>query len=224
MPVQIHRIRDERLSQKVIQQLLQLIRSGEIAIGGKLPPESALALQLGVSRGILREALTVMETRGFLKRTPREGTTVIRNQEGNLTENLSNQLKKATIFNLLDFREGVECKVVEKVIDKASDEDIEALADLIEKQGLELSSRDYYFHYRLAVLSGNPLFISFIDTYYDLIKEIRDLSLQVQDRSQSVQREHLRIVSALRKRDKAAARRATRGHLDAVAKTIAQRL
>ena len=34
MPVQIHRIRDERLSQKVIQQLLQLIRSGEIAIGG----------------------------------------------------------------------------------------------------------------------------------------------------------------------------------------------
>ncbi len=224
MPVQIHRIRDERLSEKVIQQLLQLIRSGEIAIGGKLPPESALALQLGVSRGILREALTVMETRGFLKRTPREGTTVIRNQEGNLTENLSNQLKKATIFNLLDFREGVECKVVEKVIDKASDEDIEALADLIEKQGLELSSRDYYFHYRLAVLSGNPLFISFIDTYYDLIKEIRDLSLQVQDRSQSVQREHLRIVSALRKRDKAAARRATRGHLDAVAKTIAQRL
>lgn len=224
MPVQIHRIRDERLSEKVIQQLLQLIRSGEIAIGGKLPPESALALQLGVSRGILREALTVMETRGFLKRTPREGTTVIRNQEGNLTENLSNQLKKATIFNLLDFREGVECKVVEKVIDKASDEDIEALADLIEKQGLELSSRDYYFHYRLAVLSGNPLFISFIDTYYDLIKEIRDLSLQVQDRSQSVQREHLRIVSALRKRDKAAARRATRGHLDAVAKTISQRL
>lgn len=224
MPVQIHRIRDERLSEKVIQQLLQLIRSGEIAIGGKLPPESALALQLGVSRGILREALTVMETRGFLKRTPREGTTVIRNQEGNLTENLSNQLKKATIFNLLDFREGVECKVVEKVIDKASDEDIQALEDLIEKQGLELSSRDYYFHYRLAVLSGNPLFISFIDTYYDLIKEIRDLSLQVQDRSQSVQREHLRIVNALRKRDKAAARRATRGHLDAVAKTIAQRL
>ena len=224
MPVQIHRIRDERLSEKVIQQLLQLIRSGEIAVGGKLPPESALALQLGVSRGILREALTVMETRGFLKRTPREGTTVIRNQEGNLTENLSNQLKKATIFNLLDFREGVECKVVEKVIDKASDEDIEALADLIEKQGLELSSRDYYFHYRLAVLSGNPLFISFIDTYYDLIKEIRDLSLQVQDRSQSVQKEHLRIVNALRKRDKAAARRATRGHLDAVAKTIAARL
>jgi len=224
MSVQIHRVRAERLSEKVIQQLLLIIRSGEIAVGDKLLPESALAQQLGVSRGILREALTVMEARGFLKRTPREGTTVIRNQESNLAENLSIQLKKATFLNLLDFRETVECKVVEKVIERASDSDIEALAGLIEKQGLEINSKDYYFHYRLASLSGNPLFVSFIDTYYDLIKQIRNLNLQVQDRSEHIRKEHLRIVDALRKRDKGAARRATKSHLSAVAKLIGTRL
>ena len=224
MSAQIHRIKVERLSEKVIEQLLQIIRSGELAIGDKLLPESALAQQLGVSRGILREALTVMEARGFLKRTPREGTTIIRNQESKLAENLSVQLRKASFLNLLDFRESVECKVVEKVIDNASDSDIEALAELIQKQELEINSKDYYFHYRLASLSGNPLFVSFIDTYYDLIKEIRDINLQVQDRAQHVAKEHIRIVNALRKRDKAAARRATKDHLKAVAMVIEKRL
>ncbi len=224
MPIQISRIKSERLSEKVIHQLLQIIRSGEIAVGEKLLPESVLAQELGVSRGILREALTVMEARGFLKRTPRQGTTVIRNQESNLCENLSLQLKKATFLNLLEFRESIECTVVEKVIDHAGDSDIEALASLIEEQGPALHSRDYYFHYRLAALSGNPLFVSFIDTYYDLIKEIRELSLQVQDRPEQIRKEHLDIVNALRKRDKAAARRATNNHLKAVATVIGKSL
>ena len=224
MAAQIPRIKAERLSEKVIQQLLQIIRSGEIAVGDKLLPESELAQQMGVSRGILREALTVMEVRGFLKRTPREGTTVIRNQESNLAENLSTELKKASYLNLLEFRESVECKIVEKVIEIASDSDIESLADLIEKQGIEINSRDYYFHYRLASLSGNPLFVSFIDTYYDLIKEIRDISLQVQDRPEQVRKEHIVIVNALRKRDKSAARRATKDHLKAVANVIGKRI
>ena len=91
-------------------------------------------------------------------------------------------------------------------------------------EGPEINSKDYYFHYRLASLSGNPLFVSFIDTYYDLIRQIRDLNLQVQDRSEHIRKEHLRIVDALRKRDKAAARRATKSHLSAVAKLIGTRL
>lgn len=220
MSVLFSRVRDERLSEKVVQQLLMHIRSGQVSIGDKLPPESTLAEQLGVSRSILREALTVLEIRGYLRRAPREGTTVIRSQEDNLAEDLTTQLKKATLLDLLEFRETMECKVVEKVIDRASDEEIEALSELLDQEELAVNSKDYYFHYRLASLSGNSLFASFIDTYYELIKELRDISCKVQDRAPCIRREHQRIIKALLRRDKAAARRAVRSHLQAVGRLM----
>lgn len=224
MTFQVERIRDERLSEKAIHQLLMLIRSGQIPVGGKLPAENLLSEQLGISRGILREALTVLEVRGFVRRAPREGTTIIRTQEDNLGEGLAIELKKAAWMDLLDFRETMECKVVELVIQRASDEELEALSSLLEHTDMEESSKDYYFHYRLALLSGNSLFVSFIDTYYGLIKEIRDMSFQVHRRREQIKKEHQRIVLALEKRDKFAARRAVKAHLKAVNKLINEEL
>ncbi len=223
MSIEITRIRDESLSEKVINQLLLIIRSGKIAVGDKLPPESELAAQLGVSRGILREALSVMETLGFLRRVPREGTTVIRIHEDDLAGSLSRQLKKATLMDLLEFRETMERKVVEKVIELATDEEIRELEDHLESKGTQ-ESKDYYFHYRLALLSGNTLFATFIDTYYDLIKEVRDISARTRDRAEQINEEHLRIVSALKNRDKKAAKKAVRDHLNAVGKIIGTKL
>ena len=46
------RIRNDRLSDKAVQQLLQRIRAGELPVGTRLPNEADLADQLGVSRGI----------------------------------------------------------------------------------------------------------------------------------------------------------------------------
>lgn len=222
MAFEIERIRDNRLSEKAIHQLLLFIRSGRIPVGGKLPPESQLAAQLGISRGILREALTVLESRGYVKRTPREGTTVIRSHEDNLAAGLANELKKATLIDLVEFRETMECRVVELVIARAPDEQIEEVASLLEMQDMEAASKDYYFHYRLALLSGNILFASFIETYYGLITEIRDMSLQISRRKDQVRREHLRIVNALRKRDAAAARRAVKSHMRALIRIISE--
>ena len=224
MTVQIERIRETRLSEKAIQQLLLLIRSGKIPVGGKLPPEGTLAEQLGISRGILREALTVLEARGFVKRTPREGTTIIRNQPDNLAEGLAIELKKATMLELLEFRESMECKVVELVIKRASDAELAELMKLLDQQDLTAPSKDYYFHYRLALQSGNSLFASFIDTYYGLIEEIRGLSMKVLHRQERITKEHQRIVSAIQKRSVPAAKRAVRAHLQAVIEMVHEQL
>lgn len=222
MSIRVERIRDERLSEKAAHQLLMLIRSGQISVGDKLPTETQLSEQLGISRGILREALIVLEARGFVKRVPRGGTTVLRTQDDNLAEDLAMQLKKATWMDLLEFRETMECKTVELVIQRASDEEIEELSKLLDNTELKASSIDYYFHYRLALLSKNSLFASFIDTYYGLITEIRDRNLQVHRRNQQMTTEHWRILQALKKRDRAAAKRAVKAHLKAVYKLINQ--
>lgn len=224
MALNLRPVRDERLSDKVVHQLIQAIRSGELLVGEKLPPEAALADQLGISRGILREALTVLEVRGYLYRTPKEGTVVKSASESDLAGNLANQFRKATYLDLLEFREAMECRIVEKVIDKATPEQLQALQDMIDTNPEGTGSVDYYFHYKLAELSGNMLFASFIDTYYDVIKEIRNVSMQSELRSQAVHMEHQHIVKALREGDKAAAKRAVRQHLHAVSKSLQRNL
>ena len=54
-------IRSDRLSDKVAEQLLEKIHSGELAPGSRLPSETELADQFEISRGVIREALTILQ-------------------------------------------------------------------------------------------------------------------------------------------------------------------
>lgn len=215
-------IRDQRLSDKVTEQLLMAMRKGDLPVGTRLPAEEQLAKQLSVSRGILREGLTVLEARGFIKRTPKEGTVVQSVRGDELALALTAQMRKATYRDLLEFREVIESRAVENIAKIASDAQIEELAELAEHvpAGEDPVKIDHYFHYRIAELSGNTLFSSCIDMYYDLIREMRQKSLQNKQRSESVQQEHRAVVSAIRSRDAGAAKRAIRAHLKAVRESV----
>ena len=65
-----------RLSDRVAQQLLELIQSTQLQSGAKLPTERALAEQLGVSRTALREAIQKLASRGVLESRVGSGTFV----------------------------------------------------------------------------------------------------------------------------------------------------
>ncbi|MEG0513287.1 MAG: FCD domain-containing protein, partial [Clostridia bacterium] len=71
-----------------------------------------------------------------------------------------------------------------------------------------------------ATLSGNCLFTSFIDTYYELISEMKSISLQNEARRKAIRNEHMEIVRALQARDAKAAKQAIRAHLKAVRKNV----
>ena len=53
-------VTNEKLSDKVISQIMSNIKSGKLLPGARLPNEPELATSFGVSRGILREALTIL--------------------------------------------------------------------------------------------------------------------------------------------------------------------
>jgi GntR family transcriptional regulator len=63
-----------RLSFRVREELASRIANGRIAPGSKLPPEPALAEEMGVSRATLREALRSLEEDGFVTRARGTGT------------------------------------------------------------------------------------------------------------------------------------------------------
>ena len=213
------RIRNDRLSDKAVQQLVQRIRAGELPIGTRLPSEAELAEQMGVSRGILREALTILQMQGYISRAPRSGT-VVRSVSGNETGNsFASLMQSCDHKSLIEFREAVECRAVRNVIRMASQKEINSLFRLLDAPLSSTEHRpDYYFHYRLAEISGNPLFCAFIDLYYDTIRE-KAISLTSNTKTlQTLIQEHVRIAEAIRDRDLKAAVAAMRSHLRRVEK------
>lgn len=62
-----------RLYESVIEQIMDLIKNNELKPGDKLPPERELAEKLSISRGSLREAFRVLESRGLLRVSLVEG-------------------------------------------------------------------------------------------------------------------------------------------------------
>lgn len=175
-------VNNDRLSDKIVNQLISMMREGSLKAGDKLPNEALLAEQLGVSRGILREALTRLQSQGYIRRKPKDGTYIQDNIQSMLmNESVNELLKKATYSDLLDFRESLELKMVERVIERASDEEIEELFDGLEVADNEEAQHnmDHYFHYKLAQASRNIFFMNFIDTYYDLISEIAKKATEI---------------------------------------------
>lgn len=213
-------IQDQRLSDRIAEQFTRAIREGELTVGTRLPPEAQLAEQLGVSRGILREALTILEARGHLSRTPKGGTVITSVIGDDLARTLSKQLRQATYRDLLEFREVMEYRAVENIVRIATDEQLQSLEELLQDEQQQVSQIDRYFHYQLAVLSGNSLFSSFVDTYYELIREIKVKSLQTKERKAAIRREHLAILNALKARNAELARECVRLHLNAVRRSV----
>ncbi len=215
-------IRNDRLSDKVAERIIQLIRAGELPVGARLPNEGDLAQRLCVSRGVLREALTVLQVQGYISRTPREGTIIQRVNGQEMGAELSKRLRAAQYRELLEFREVMECRVVQNVIQLASDEELDRLQALADNApgALLPKSPDYYFHYRLAELSGNSLFTVFIDMYYDMIQEMAVVSHQNKARLNGQQREHQRILDAIRQRSVSKAAAAVRTHLKNVQRAV----
>lgn len=219
----MRRVTNDRLSDKIVTQILSMVQEGTLKPGDKLPNESILSEQLGVSRGILREALTQLQAQGYIRRKPKDGTYIQEDIQNKLmNESVNDLLRRATYSDLLDFREALEMKMVERVIERASDEEVE---ELIEGLGIAINeesqhSMDLYFHYKLAQLSKNIFYMNFIDSYYDLISEIAYNSNRDQERRNQIAEEHMAIAKAIEKKDKVAAREAVQHHMKMVDKKI----
>ncbi len=209
-------VRNERLSDKVVNQILSLIHDGELKPGQKLPSELVFSEQFAVSRGVIREAMIQLQALGYISRKTKQGTYIEKDIIDRLSRPVSDALKEATYQDLLDFRDSLESKMVEIVIERATDEEIQEIAESLHADSTKLSehfSLDHYFHYKLAQASRNVFYMNFIDTYYDLIDELAQANKRQEGSLQHIAEEHILIVEAIAKRDKVAAHRAMKRHI-----------
>ena len=196
-----------RLYESVIEQIMELIKNNELKPGDKLPPERELAEKLSISRGSLREAFRVLESRGFIKSKPGGGRYIreIRKNVHNDTENIILSLEKSSILELLEAREIFEVKIAEIAAQRATFEDIEiieeALNKMNEEDGLKDDKKtesDTEFHLAIASASHNFVFINIIRLHLDLLKDTREKTWKIPGRREEQQEEHQAIFKAIK--------------------------
>ena len=205
---------------RLVIEIERLIIGGRLAVGSRLPAERELAKSLGVSRTSLRDALSDLERRGFLERTPGRGTIVQDPTTSADGDTLLRSLEQAepALTHTMEVRACVEPSIAFRAALTVTDRDVEALRALIDEQVASKTTAafvalDRTFHRSIAVYTKNPLLIRLIDNVNELVEPSRQLALQTTARRRTSIAEHRAIFEAISARDPEAAQRAAAAHV-----------
>ncbi|GGL16112.1 FadR/GntR family transcriptional regulator [Nocardia jinanensis] len=199
----------------IIDQVRDRLQSGELRPGEKLPSEREFAEQLGVSRNTVREALRMLEISGLvtLKKGHTGGAFVADSTSGAVARGILDglTLTQYSLSDLTEARIGVESLIVEKVCERATDAEIDALEEVVRRTAaIDAATRwrekmnvHLEFHQKLTDAAHNPILSILIKPLLELT---HDLTLRVGPSADDyIIESRYRLLDALRKRDAAAA-------------------
>ena len=157
------------LTDLFVQQIENMILSGELDIGEQLPPARERCVKMGVSRPVISAGVVELEKMGFVEIRPRKGVFVGDYRRKGTMETLvaimrynGGAMRRSEVQSLLETRSALECLCMRLVIERASDEELASLSPLLEdiknaSDGDEAAERVFHLHHEMAVLSGNTL-------------------------------------------------------------------
>lgn len=226
IPVPKARRKQRSLAQELVAELSEKIRSGEIKRGDKLPTESAIMEEQGVSRTVVREALSRLQASGLVETRHGIGTFVLDTPSPS-----GFRIDPATVVTLrdvvaiLELRIGLEVESAGLAAQRRSDEQLAAMRQALDALSYSASHSgdavvsDFQFHLLIAEATGNRYFtdiMSHLGT--SIIPRTRLNSAKIaQDDQQHylarLSREHEQIFEAVARKDSDAARAAMRLHL-----------
>jgi len=150
---------------KVISKVKDLISSGVLKPGDKLPAERKMAIELGFGRTQVREALHKLEFYGIIKTLPQSGSVVngldINTLDGLISDVLN--LQSYDFFSLVETRVVLEMNSIKLCAERWTEKDMRNLEKMHENyvssfDSPDRVSNDFAFHRAIAEASHNPVF------------------------------------------------------------------
>lgn len=213
-------IKNIKVYEMIMNQIKEIVKSGELKTGDKLPSERDLALKLNVSRTSVREAIKALSTLGLIESKHGEGNYIKSNFEDVLLEPLSIvfMLLGSNNNEVLELRRMIEPQASALAAKNISKEEIEELKrimnELKESTDKKLCAKlDKEFHYIIAKASKNHLLSIIIFSISSLIEEYIDESKIYDINKQEIIKEHSKIFDALVSNDSKRAFIEAKNHL-----------
>jgi len=217
--------RGRNLAGQVVNFISEQIASRALKPGDKLPTESSLMTQLGVSRTVVREAISRLQATSVIETRHGIGSFVLEPR----LEPLDLDVVPASTLNdllcVLELRISLETESAGLAAQRASERDLAAMRaaldalDVVIRTGGDSSGADLEFHICVARATGNRYFVDILTQMgAALIPRNRIDSAGIAHRdpkayAEQVNREHESIFDAIAGRDPEGARAAMRMHL-----------
>jgi DNA-binding FadR family transcriptional regulator len=216
--------REQRLYERVVEKVLELISSGAWKAGFRLPPERELSEAFGVSRTVVREAVKALEARGVLESGVGSGVLVKTVDFNMVSQSLKTYMQLSNLvdfeFRLNEVRQVLEVEMVALAAGRVTPEQKKQLRHICNEMRVsgnsskQMAELDFQLHMTLAESTQNELFKVLLAP---LINQLRDqIVLTWEDFPRPVNvvlDQHEAIVKAVESGDGEAARQAMIKHL-----------
>lgn len=214
---------------QVEEQIKEAILSGQFVQGDKLPPETQLAEQFGVSRPTVREALGALVSAGFIRKVPgvAGGSFVNSVTTQSLSQSLGQSIDAILRLGALEIEEigavrhVLEIPAASLAAEHRGREHLRRLEHVLQRQrsttidGPDIPSYDIEFHTVIGQASGNRLLSAFISALRSSTSPVRYLEVTPQVATATA-RQHMAIHAAITERNAERAGDAMAEHLDYV--------
>jgi GntR family transcriptional repressor for pyruvate dehydrogenase complex len=231
-------INEERktFSRKVVEHIRELIATGQLKPGDKLPSERELAEMMNISRPTIREAFKILSAMGLL--SIRQGNGVFVADQSVRLDNLASFLflQTDTIYELFEVRKMIETESAAKAAKKGTPEFLEQIYETTrdcynrvmvhqefttkEERDKFLSESDQQFHLMVAEAAGNEVVVRVMNNLIDLLRASRMQSMKIPGRVEQSLAEHMSIAEALKERNAKLARSRMFDHLTSVERAL----
>jgi GntR family transcriptional regulator, transcriptional repressor for pyruvate dehydrogenase complex len=210
----------------IIRQVKDLLVSGQLKPGDKLPPERKLSEKFGVGRTSVREALRKLEFYGILKTRPQSGTFVASIGISALETLISDVLKidSYSFLSLVETREVLEIASVSYACERHNTADIlkleVSLNNYLQKALKQISAveEDLMFHLTIAEIGKNKVLKSMLLIIIpDIISNYSIFNVCETSTNKALE-EHKLLFTQIKNRDTQSAVLTMKEHLNSVMK------
>jgi GntR family transcriptional repressor for pyruvate dehydrogenase complex len=221
-------IKKTRLYEEVVGQLRQLIDEGKLKAGDRLPSERELAETFRVSRSSVREAIKTLENEGMVITRPGSGTFITAVNVEAIIPSLASLLSrgKDALIDLFEMRCLVEPSIAALAAERATPADILRLKEICSEQAQQINRNssavdsDAAFHLTIGRATHNSALQRLVASIVEILKPIREKSLQTPGRAHKSLASHREILVAIERHDPELARQAMQQHIQAVEENV----
>ncbi len=224
------------ITDAITEKLESMIATGTFKPGDSLPPERQLARDFAVSRASLRQALSVLESRGLILSRQGGGNYVCDVVKKSFSDPLIDLMRRhhELKFQIIELRQTLESSAAYFAAQRSTEEDRDNMSNRLnelqaiipKQQPVEEAKADLELHLAIADASHNaPLSLMLRNIYALLLSDIEEnLSLvhQFKDHSAKLDTQHRELVKRVITGDSEGARRMVNEHLELIRNTFVE--
>jgi len=220
------RRRPRSLALDLVESLGERIRDGRLAAGDKLPTEAAFMAEFGVSRTVVREALSKLQASGLVETRHGVGTFVVgAGDAAAFRIDLQQLATLRDVVAVLELRIGVESEAASLAARRRTEHNLQVMRAALDafalavEQGGDSVPADFQFHSEIARATQNEHFSRLLASLGSMIipRARLDTGSDADEERlgylRRVNAEHESILDAIANQDAEAARAAMRTHL-----------